>query len=130
MPESRSYSAARAPPRKDNTPGINNQAFCPKIAKGQNNKLEFAIFIVKNILSGIMALHDKGYIHRDLDPSNIMITADRKVKIIDFGIAKKLDSLNTQDQQLTNTGQFVGKAAYGAPEILLRSKALGVQLKL
>lgn len=88
-------------------------------AKYQNNKLEFAIFIVKNILSGIMALHDKGYIHRDLDPSNIMITADRKVKIIDFGIAKKLDSLNTQDQQLTNTGQFVGKAAYGAPELVL-----------
>lgn len=85
----------------------------------QNDKFGFAVFIVKNILSGIMALHDKGYIHRDLDPSNIMITHDRKVKIIDFGIAKQLNSLNTQDQQLTSTGQFIGKAAYAAPELVL-----------
>ena len=85
----------------------------------QNDKFSFAVFIVKNILSGLMALHDKGYIHRDLDPSNIMITHDKKVKIIDFGIAKQLNSLNTQDQQLTSTGQFVGKAAYAAPELVL-----------
>lgn len=85
----------------------------------QSDKFGFAVFIVKNILSGLMALHDKGYIHRDLDPSNIMITHDRKVKIIDFGIAKQLTSLNTQDQQLTSTGQFIGKAAYAAPELVL-----------
>ncbi|MBR4921054.1 MAG: serine/threonine protein kinase [Prevotella sp.] len=87
--------------------------------KYQNDRFGFAVFIVKNILSGLMALHDKGYIHRDLDPSNIMITVDRKVKIIDFGIAKQLDNLNTQDQQLTSTGQFIGKAAYAAPELVL-----------
>ena len=85
----------------------------------QSDRFGFAVFIVKNILSGLMALHDKGYIHRDLDPSNIMITTDRKVKIIDFGIAKRLDNLNTQDQQLTSTGQFIGKAAYAAPELVL-----------
>lgn len=85
----------------------------------QNDRFGFAVFMVKNILSGLMALHDKGYIHRDLDPSNIMITHDRKVKIIDFGIAKQLNTLNTQDQQLTSTGQFVGKAAYAAPELVL-----------
>ena len=88
-------------------------------SKYQNDRFGFAVFIVKNILSGLMALHDKGYIHRDLDPSNIMITTDRKVKIIDFGIAKRLDNLNTQDQQLTSTGQFIGKAAYAAPELVL-----------
>lgn len=87
--------------------------------KYQNDKFGFAVLMVKNILSGLMALHDKGYIHRDLDPSNIMITYDRKIKIIDFGIAKRLDSLNTQDQQLTSTGQFIGKAAYAAPELVL-----------
>lgn len=87
--------------------------------KYQSDRFGFAVFIVKNVLSGLMALHDKGYIHRDLDPSNIMITTDRKVKIIDFGIAKRLDNLNTQDQQLTSTGQFIGKAAYAAPELVL-----------
>lgn len=84
-----------------------------------NDRFNFAVLLVKNILSGVMALHDKGYIHRDIDPSNIMITRDRKIKLIDFGIAKKLDSINTQDQQLTNSGQFVGKAAYAAPELVL-----------
>ena len=87
--------------------------------KYQTDRFGFSVLLVKNVLSGLMALHDKGYIHRDLDPSNIMITADRKIKVIDYGIAKKLDSLNTQDQQLTNTGQFVGKAAYAAPELVL-----------
>lgn len=85
----------------------------------QNERVNFAIFVVKNILSGIMALHDKGFIHRDIDPSNIMITSDGKIKIIDFGIAKQLNNLNTQDQMLTSTGQFMGKAQYAAPELVL-----------
>lgn len=80
---------------------------------------EFARFIVKNVLSGIMALHDKGYIHRDIDPSNIMITADGKVKIIDFGIAKKFSETQGQNAHLTTAGQFMGKAAYASPELVL-----------
>ena len=79
----------------------------------------FALLVIKNILSGIMALHDKGYIHRDLDPSNIMITSDRKIKIIDYGIAKQLSTLTTQDQQLTTAGQFMGKATYASPELVV-----------
>ena len=47
-----------------------------------------------------------------------MITTDRKVKIIDFGIAKKVDSVTHNDQHLTVVGQFMGKAAYAAPELV------------
>lgn len=84
----------------------------------KKDRYGFAIFIVKNMLSGVMALHDKGFIHRDIDPSNIMITSDGKVKIIDFGISKQLNALST-DKHLTSTGQFMGKAAYAAPELVL-----------
>lgn len=84
-----------------------------------NDRYGFAIYIIKNVLSGIMALHDKGYIHRDIDPSNIMITIDGKVKIIDFGIARQLSTLTTQDKQLTTAGQFMGKATYAAPELVV-----------
>lgn len=84
-----------------------------------NDKNRFARFIVSGVLSGIQALHDHGYIHRDIDPSNIMITENGKVKLIDLGIAKKLNNITaTNEQHLTTMGQFVGKAAYAAPELV------------
>ena len=48
-----------------------------------------------------------------------MITSDRKIKIIDYGIAKQLSTLTTQDQQLTTAGQFMGKATYASPELVV-----------
>ena len=79
----------------------------------------FAKVIIKNVLSGLMALHDAGYIHRDIDPSNIFITEDEKIKIIDFGIAKLMKQLTTNDRALTVAGAFMGKPEYASPELAL-----------
>ncbi len=84
-----------------------------------NDPEQFAVTVTKKILSGIMALHDAGYIHRDIDPSNIMITRDGKIKLIDFGIAKQVDGLKTHDRNLTTAGQFMGKPQYAAPELII-----------
>ncbi|MBR1800916.1 MAG: serine/threonine protein kinase [Bacteroidaceae bacterium] len=85
----------------------------------QRDPYHFAVFIIRNILSGLTTLHDVGYIHRDIDPTNIMVTADGRVKLIDFGIAKQMRLLTSHDKSLTVSGAFMGKPEYAAPELVL-----------
>jgi eukaryotic-like serine/threonine-protein kinase len=62
------------------------------------------------ITSALKHAHDKGVIHRDLKPANVLV-ADGAVKLTDFGVARALDR-----QPLTLDGNFVGTAAFLAPE--------------
>ena len=70
-----------------------------------------AIRISIQIAEGLEAAHKKGIVHRDIKSSNIMISNDDKVKIMDFGLAKVIGG-----SQLTQMGSAIGTVAYMSPE--------------
>lgn len=90
-----------------------------KLEEYKKNPGNFAKEIIKSVLSGLMALHDAGYIHRDIDPSNIFLTVDGHVKLIDFGICKQMKNLASDAKALTVAGVFMGKPEYASPELAL-----------
>lgn len=83
--------------------------------EGKVNPAQAARVIYQTAM-GLATAHDKGVVHRDIKPGNLMVTSRGAIKIADFGIA-----LVTQDfsKKLTSTGEFVGTPGYLSPEVCL-----------
>ena len=103
---------------------VDGQTLAARLADGPLPTHE-ALLVARQIAEALEAAHEKGIIHRDLKPANIMFTAAGTVKVLDFGLAKLIDSDGSvpglmQSPTLTAAGTvngiILGTAAYLSPE--------------
>ena len=83
--------------------------------------LDKALDIALQILDGLVAAHASGIVHRDLKPANIMVGKTGLVKILDFGLAKRMERAThaetaAEHRDLTEPGLILGTATYMSPE--------------
>jgi len=78
--------------------------------RGKTFDKDTATRIILDVLSGLKHAHEKGIIHRDIKPSNILLDANGRAKVSDWGIAKISDMSTSRNEALTLT--------YAAPEQL------------
>ncbi len=74
---------------------------------------EMALALLPQICDALQFAHDHGIVHRDIKPSNIMLTRDGRIKIADFGLAKRYD---VESSFQTQSGTGMGTPDYAAPE--------------
>ncbi|MCY2960807.1 MAG: SUMF1/EgtB/PvdO family nonheme iron enzyme [Planctomycetota bacterium] len=102
---------------------------------GSKGGLEDVLRLVERAARAMHVAHEAGLVHRDIKPANIMVTPEGHPVLLDFGLARDLES---EGAGLTQSGQILGTPAYLAPEqiVALRGKvdrrtdvyALGVTL--
>jgi serine/threonine-protein kinase len=78
--------------------------------------LEQHVALIDQVCSAVAYAHRRLIVHRDLKPGNILVDASGRCRLLDFGIARLLDSVDTPEQPLTGTLDRLLTPAYAAPE--------------
>ncbi|MBR4682419.1 MAG: protein kinase [Elusimicrobiaceae bacterium] len=95
---------------------IEGQTLSAKLKKEKVIPVNVVLDLFDGVLQGLAAAHEKGIIHRDIKPSNILITPQGQAKLVDFGIAKKVNKTGS-----AKTTELAGTAYFIAPEQALGS---------
>lgn len=101
---------------------LEGQSLAEILTKKGTFSAQDALPIIKEVCAGLSHAHAQGIVHRDIKPSNIMILDDpnhpknKRVCLVDFGIAKFSSTSGAEEQSLTKTGEVFGSPLYMSPE--------------
>lgn len=107
---------------------IEGRSLAAELSEGRLRTRD-AVDLAVQIGDALAAAHDAGIVHRDLKPQNIMVTPDRRVKIVDFGLSKEAlpgaddATVAIQQEHLTDDYAVLGTVGYMAPEQVLSQPA-------
>ncbi|WP_435743923.1 Stk1 family PASTA domain-containing Ser/Thr kinase [Nocardioides sp. SYSU DS0663] len=79
-----------------------------------------ALALLEPVLSALAAAHRAGLIHRDVKPENVLVAADGRIKVADFGLAK---AVSADTQHTATGGVLIGTVSYLAPELVVDGRA-------
>jgi urea transport system substrate-binding protein len=82
--------------------------------------------VVRQAALGLQHIHEHGLVHRDVKPSNLMVTPSGQVKVLDLGLARLVNDPD-RAEQITSPGQFLGTLDYMAPEQCDDSHAVDIR---
>jgi serine/threonine protein kinase len=83
-----------------------------------------AVGYIAQAAAGLQHAHEKGFIHRDIKPGNLMLQADGSIKILDMGLARSFDNPGDNLTEQFDTGAVVGTADFISPEQALNDPAI------
>lgn len=92
-------------------------------ARASNQPLKQILDVFLKVCAAVQHAHQRGVIHRDLKPTNILVDAAGVPHVLDFGLAKAIAADDSAAARLTLTMEFLGTPAYAAPEQLAANGA-------